>query len=81
MRRTKFWYAPLFISTLLAAFGASAQPQAIALADLQHPQNFPGAVARAQALTQHRQFRDVLRPLGLVPSPRFDELANDLAGR
>ena len=52
MRRTKFWYAPLFISTLLAAFGASAQPQAIALADLQHPQNFPGAVARAQALTQ-----------------------------
>ena len=36
---------------------------------------------RAQALTQHRQFRDVLQPLGLVPSPRFDELANDLAGR
>ena len=36
---------------------------------------------RAQALTQHRQFRDVLQPLGLVPSPRFDELENDLAGR
>jgi cytochrome c peroxidase len=52
MRRTKFWYAPLFISTLLAAVGASAQPQAIALADLQHPQNSAGATARAQALTQ-----------------------------
>jgi DNA-binding SARP family transcriptional activator len=33
---------------------------------------------RAEALAHHRQFRQVLQPLGLVPSPRFDELAHDL---
>jgi DNA-binding SARP family transcriptional activator len=33
---------------------------------------------RAEALAHHRQFRHVLHPLGLVPSPRFDELAHDL---
>ena len=34
---------------------------------------------RAEALAHHRQFRQVLQPLGLVPSPRFDELAHGLA--
>jgi len=33
---------------------------------------------RAEALAHHTQFRQVLQPLGLVPSPRFDELAHDL---
>ena len=33
---------------------------------------------RAEALAHHRQFRQALQPLGLVPSPRFDELAHDL---
>ena len=36
---------------------------------------------RADALAHHRQFRQVLQPLGLVPSPRFDELAHDLVAR
>jgi DNA-binding SARP family transcriptional activator len=33
---------------------------------------------RAEALAHHRQFRQALQPLGLVPSHRFDELAHDL---
>jgi DNA-binding SARP family transcriptional activator len=33
---------------------------------------------RAEALAHHRQFRQLLQPLGLVPSPRFDEIAHDL---
>src|SRR5580765_1871910 len=33
---------------------------------------------RAEALAHHRQFREVLEPLGLAPSPRFDELVHDL---
>jgi hypothetical protein len=33
---------------------------------------------RAEALAHDRQFRQVLQPLGLVPSPHFDELAHDL---
>jgi DNA-binding SARP family transcriptional activator len=36
---------------------------------------------RAEALAHHRQFRELLQPLGLVPSPRFDELAHDLVAR
>src|SRR5215472_5743807 len=52
MRRPKYWYTPFFVSTLLAAFGASAQPQATALSDLQHPQNFSEATTSSQALTQ-----------------------------
>jgi SARP family transcriptional regulator, regulator of embCAB operon len=36
---------------------------------------------RAEALAHHRQFRQVLQPLGLMPSPRFDELAHDLVAR
>jgi DNA-binding SARP family transcriptional activator len=36
---------------------------------------------RAEALAHHRQFRQVLEPLGLVPSPRFDELVHDLVAR
>ena len=36
---------------------------------------------RAEALAHHRQFREVLQPLGLVPSPRFDELTHDLVAR
>jgi cytochrome c peroxidase len=43
---------PLFISTLLAAFGASAQPRATALADLQTPQNLANATTPSQALMQ-----------------------------
>jgi DNA-binding SARP family transcriptional activator len=36
---------------------------------------------RAEALAHHRQFRQLLQPLGLVPSPRFDEVVHDLAAR
>ena len=36
---------------------------------------------RAEALAHHRQFRQILQPLGLMPSPRFDELAHDLVTR
>ena len=36
---------------------------------------------RAEALAHHRQFQELLQPLGLVPSPRFDELAHDLVTR
>lgn len=36
---------------------------------------------RAEALAHHRQFRQLLQPLGLVPSPRFDEIAHDLVAR
>ena len=34
-----------------------------------------------EALAHHRQFRELLHPLGLKPSPRFDELVGDLVGR
>lgn len=33
---------------------------------------------RVEALLHHSQFRQLLQPLGLVPSPRFDEIAHDL---
>src|SRR5215469_13573369 len=46
MRRPKFWYTPVFISTLLAAFGASAQPQAT------DPQKFVEPMTHSQALMQ-----------------------------
>ena len=36
---------------------------------------------RAEALAHHREFQELLQPLGLVPSPRFDELARDLVAR
>lgn len=36
---------------------------------------------RVEALAHHRQFRELLHPLGLMPSPRFDELVGDLVGR
>jgi cytochrome c peroxidase len=52
MRRTKYLYAPFFISILLGPLGVSAQAQSIALANLQDPQNFAGAMTRSQALTQ-----------------------------
>jgi cytochrome c peroxidase len=52
MRRPKFWYTPFLISALLAASGASAQPQAPALAGLQDSQNFAEAAPRNQALMQ-----------------------------
>jgi SARP family transcriptional regulator, regulator of embCAB operon len=35
---------------------------------------------RVEALAHHRQFRQLLQPLGLVPSPRFDEVVHDLVG-
>src|SRR5215475_13104408 len=52
MRRPKFLHAPLFISALLAAFGASAQPHATALGDPRNPLNLTEAATRSQALTQ-----------------------------
>jgi cytochrome c peroxidase len=52
MRRPKHWYAAFFVSTVLAAFGASAQPQATAIADLQKTQNFAKGATRNQALMQ-----------------------------
>jgi DNA-binding SARP family transcriptional activator len=36
---------------------------------------------RVEALAHHSQFRQLLEPLGLVPSPRFDEVVGGLAGR
>jgi DNA-binding SARP family transcriptional activator len=36
---------------------------------------------RAEALAHHRQFQHALQPLGLLPSPRFDELAHELVAR
>src|SRR5262245_1418649 len=36
---------------------------------------------RVEALAHHSQFRELLQPLGLVPSPRFDEVVRDLVGR
>ena len=35
---------------------------------------------RVEALLHHSQFRQLLQPLGLVPSPRFDEVVRDLVG-
>lgn len=36
---------------------------------------------RVEALAHHSQFQQLLQPLGLVPSPRFDEVVRDLGGR
>ena len=36
---------------------------------------------RVEALAHHRQFHQLLHPLGLLPSPHFDEVVGDLAGR
>jgi DNA-binding SARP family transcriptional activator len=36
---------------------------------------------RAEALAHYAQFREALQPLGLAPSPRFEELGHDLVAR
>ncbi len=36
---------------------------------------------RADALAHNRQFGQLLQPLGLAPSPRFDELVRDFVDR